>query len=94
MVWVGLVPLVSAMAARRRRLIARALEGVVRAVVDGVDPPVAVERAVALLHRKGLEPEQARADLERLMAGFLASGSEAVAARSARSRDSRFTTVG
>jgi hypothetical protein len=72
-VWVALVPVVPAMAARRRRLIARALEGVVRAVVAGVDAPTAVNRAVAWLEGKRIDPIEARADLERLLAGFLSS---------------------
>ena len=72
-VWMALVPVVPAVAARRRRLIAQALEGVVRAVVSGIEVPAAVNRAVAWLQRKGLEPLQARADLERQLGGFLSS---------------------
>src|SRR4030095_468608 len=75
-VWVALGPVRPAMAARaarRRRLIARALEGVVRAVVAGVDAPTAVNRAVAWLEGKRIDPIEARARLERLRAGCLFS---------------------
>ena len=72
-VYVALVPIVPVVAARHRRLVARALEAVVRAVVGGVAVPTAVERAVAWLERKGLDPTRAREDLERLLAGFLSS---------------------
>jgi hypothetical protein len=74
-VYVALVPVVPLVAARHRRLVARALESVVRAVVAGVEVRTAVDRAVALLEHKGLDPVQARVDLERLLAGFLSSHS-------------------
>lgn len=74
-VYVALVPIVALVAARRRRLLARAVEGVVRAVVAGVEVPTALTRAVAWLEGKGLDPLQARADLERLLAGFLSAPS-------------------
>ncbi len=69
-VWVVLVAVV---AARRRRLIGRAIDGVVRAVVAGIEVPAAVRRAVEWLEWKGIDPEQGRADLERLLGGFLSS---------------------
>src|SRR5262249_10174365 len=78
-VWVArsvsaaLVPIVPLVAARHRRLVARALESVVRAIVAGVEVRTAVDRAVALLEHKGLDPLEARADLERLLAGFVSS---------------------
>lgn len=93
-VWVALVPLVPVLAARRRRLIARALEGVVRAMVAGVDGPKAVHRAVALLERKGIEPVQARADLERLLSGFLSAPFPAHEGAASRADRSRLTRAG
>jgi len=93
-VWVALVPVVPVVAARRRRLIARALEGVVRAVVAGVEVPTAVHRAVGWLERKGVEPVQARADLERLLGGFLSTSSPNAPATRSRDADSRFTSAG
>jgi hypothetical protein len=68
-----LLPIVPLLAMRRRRLVGRALESVVRAIVAGVEVPTAVDRAVAWLSRKGLDAVQARADIERLLAGFLSS---------------------
>jgi hypothetical protein len=68
-----LLPIVPLLAARRRRLVARALEAVVRAIVAGIEVPTAVDRAVAWLSRKGLDAVQARADIERLLSGFLSS---------------------
>ena len=70
-----LLPIVPLLAMRRRRLVGRALEAVVRAIVAGVEVPTAVDRAVAWLSRKGLDAVQARADIERLLAGFLSSSS-------------------
>jgi hypothetical protein len=98
-VWVALVAVIPIVAARRRRLIARALEGAVRAVVAGVEVPTALARAVDWLQRKGIEPTQARADLERLLGGFLSTSSRGAApetSRDATSRDSgsRFTSAG
>jgi hypothetical protein len=94
-VWVALVPVVPAMRTRRRRLIARALEGVVRAVVAGVDAPTAVSRAVAWLERKRIDPVEARADLERLLAGFLSSAPADKATAAGRPRaGSGFTSAG
>lgn len=66
-----LLPIVPLLAMRRRRLVGRALEAVVRAIVAGVEVPTAVDRAVAWLSRKGLDAVEARADIERLLAGFL-----------------------
>jgi hypothetical protein len=68
-----LLPIVPLLAARRRRLVGRALEVVVRAIVAGVEVPTAVDRAVAWLSRKGLDAAQARTDIERLLSGFLSS---------------------
>ena len=61
--------------ATRLRKVTKALEGVVRAIVSGVEVPAALERAVGWLERKGLDPQRARSDLERLLAGFLSSSS-------------------
>jgi len=72
-VYVALLPVVPLLAARRRRLVGRALEAVVRAIVSGVEVPTAVDRGVGWLTRKGLDSAQARADIERLLAGFLSS---------------------
>ena len=72
-VYVALVPIVPLVRARNRRLLAHALEGVVRAVVSGVQAPTALERGVRWLEGKGLDPQQARSDLEQLLAGFLSS---------------------
>ena len=72
-VWIALVPLVPVVAARRRRLVAQALEGVVRAVVAGVEVSTAMQRGMEWLECKGIELEQGRADLERLLRGFLSS---------------------
>src|SRR5215471_18425518 len=65
-VYATLVPIVPLLAARRRRLVGRALEAVVRAIV--------------WLARKGLDSVEARADLERLLAGFLSSRTTSTAA--------------
>ncbi len=92
LVWLALVPVIPAVAARRRRLIATALEGVVRAMLAGVEMPAAVSRAVTWLQRKGVEPVQGRADLERLLSGFLSSR-QAGDARPAES-DSDLTSAG
>jgi len=73
LLWIALVTVVPAVAARRRRLIARAAEGVVRAVVAGIEVPTAVDRGMEWLEWKGIEPQQGRADLERLLDGFLSS---------------------
>ena len=78
-----LLPIVPLLAMRRRRLDGRPHEAVVRAIVAGVEVPTAVDRAVAWLSRKGLDAVQARADIERLLAGFLSSS----AARPSESRD-------
>ncbi len=78
-VWVVLLPIVPLLAARRRRLIARALEAVVRSIVAGVEVPTAVDRGVAWLEGKGVDRVRARTDLERKVAGFL-SGPSASAA--------------
>jgi hypothetical protein len=72
-VYVALLPVVPLLAARRRRLVGRALEAAVRAIVAGVEVQTAVDRAVAWLARKGLDSAQARGDIERLLAGFLSS---------------------
>src|SRR5262245_55364947 len=81
LVWVGLLPIVPLLAGRRHRLVAHALEAVVRTIAAGEQVPVAVERGVRWLVRRGLTPEQARADLERLLAGFLSGArSDAVVA--------------
>src|SRR5262249_49409860 len=87
-----LLPIVPLLAARRRRLVARALEAVVRAIVAGIDVPTAVDRAVAWLSRKGLDAVQARADIERLLSGFLASS--VAPAREPRDVSSDLKTVG
>lgn len=79
-VYVALLPIVPLLAARRRRLVGRALEAVVRAIVAGVEVPTAVNHAVGWLARKGLDSVQARADLERLLAGFLSSRTTSTAA--------------
>ena len=94
LVWIALVPVVPAIAARRRRLIGQALEGVVRAVVSGVEVPAAVNRAVAWLERKGIESRQARADVERLLDGFLSSPSRNTSEERDRDAGSRFTSAG
>ena len=75
LVYVALAPIVPVVGARHRRLVAAALEGVVRAIVSGVQVPAALERAVGWLERKGLDPQRARSDLERLLAGFLSASS-------------------
>jgi hypothetical protein len=75
LVYVALAPIVPVVAVRHRRLVAAALEGVVRAIVSGVQAPAALERAVGWLERKGLDPQRARSDLERLLAGFLSASS-------------------
>jgi hypothetical protein len=93
-VWVALVAVIPVVAARRRRLIARALEGVVRAVVAGVEVPTALARALEWLERRGVEPTQARADLERLLGGFLSTSSPSEQPSSARDARSRFTSAG
>ncbi|HKA86704.1 MAG TPA: hypothetical protein VKE22_03525 [Haliangiales bacterium] len=79
-VYATLFPIVPLLAARRRRLVGRALEAVVRAIVAGVEVPIAVNRAVGWLARKGLDSVEARADLERLLAGFLSSRTTSTAA--------------
>jgi len=79
-VYATLLPIVPLLAARRRRLVGRALEAVVRAIVAGVEVPIAVNRAVDWLARKGLDSVEARADLERLLAGFLSSRTTSTAA--------------
>jgi len=88
-----LLPIVPLLAARRRRLVGRALEAVVRAIVAGVEVPTAVDRAVAWLSRKGLDAVQARADIERLLAGFLSSSS-ATASSESRDASSDLKTAG
>ena len=93
LVWIALVPVVPAVAARRRRLVAQALEGVVRAVVSGVEVPAATNRAVAWLQRKGVEPRQARDDLERLLGGFLSSPRN-TSRTQVRGADARVTSAG
>jgi hypothetical protein len=75
LVYVALVPIVPMVAVRHRRLVAAALEGVVRAIVSGVEVPAALEHGVGWLERKGLDPQRARSDLERLLAGFLSASS-------------------
>jgi hypothetical protein len=71
LVYVALAPIVPLVGARHRRLVAQALEGVVRAIASGVQVPAALERGVGWLERKGLDPQRARGELERLLAGFL-----------------------
>src|SRR5262245_23687741 len=86
--WLGLLPIVPLLAARRHRLVARALEAVVRAITAGERIPVAVDRGVRWLVRRGLAPEQARQDLERLLAGFLSGArGDAVLDRPRKARD-------
>src|SRR5262245_4806460 len=92
-VYATLLPIVPLLAARRRRLVGRALEAVVRAIVAGVEVPIAVNRAVAWLSRKGLDAVQARADIERLLAGFLSSSSAAPPSES-REASSDLKTAG
>jgi hypothetical protein len=75
LVYVALAPIVPVVRVRHRRLVAAALEGVVRAIVSGVEVPAALERAVGWLERKGLDPQRARSDLDRLLAGFLSASS-------------------
>jgi len=75
LVYVAIAPIVPVVGARHRRLVAKALEGVVRAIVSGVQVPAALERGVGWLERKGLDPQRARSDLERLLAGFLSASS-------------------
>jgi hypothetical protein len=77
LVYVALAPIVPLVGARHRRLVAQALEGVVRAIVSGVEVPAALERGVGWLERKGLDPQRARSDLEQLLAGFLSSSAPA-----------------
>jgi hypothetical protein len=77
-VWVVLLPTVPLVAARRRRLIARALEAVVQSVVAGVAVSTAVDRGVAWLESKGLDRDRARTDLEAKVAGFLSDPSTPV----------------
>jgi hypothetical protein len=84
-VYATLLPIVPLLAMRRRRLVGRALEAVVRAIVAGVEVPTAVDRAVAWLSRKGLDAVQARADIERLLAGFLSSSAVSSESREASS---------
>jgi hypothetical protein len=75
LVYVAIAPIVPVVGVRHRRLVAKALEGVVRAIVSGVPVPAALERGVGWLERKGLDPQRARSDLERLLAGFLSASS-------------------
>jgi hypothetical protein len=90
LVWLGLLPIVPLLARRRHRLVARALEAVVRTIAAGEQVPVAVDRGVRWLVRKGLNPERARQDLERLLAGFLSGApSNAVVERSRKTADDR-----
>jgi hypothetical protein len=86
-VYVALAPIVPLVRARHRRLLAHALEGVVRAVVSGVEAPVALERGVRWLEDKGLDPQRARNDLEQLLAGFLSSSLPAKPEAAAPRRD-------
>ena len=87
-VWLGLLPVVPFLAARRRRLVARALEAVVRTIATGEQVSVAVDRGVSWLVRRGLSPERARQDLERLLAGFLSGArSDAVVERPRRAAE-------
>ena len=87
-----LLPIVPLLAMRRRRLVGRALETVVRAIVAGVEVPTAVDRAVAWLSRKGLDAVQARADIERLLAVFLSSA--AIPPSESREASSDLKTAG
>jgi hypothetical protein len=88
LVWIGLLPIVPLLARRRHRLVARALEAVVRTIASGEQIPVAVDRGVRWLVRKGLPADQARADLERLLAGFLSGArSDAVVGRPHKTAD-------
>ena len=94
-VYVALVPIVPLVRARHRRLLAHALEGVVRAVVSGVEAPTALERGVHWLESRGLDSQRARNDLERLLAGFLSSPAPAKPEAAAPRRDaSHFRSVG
>ena len=93
MAYATLLPIVPLLAMRRRRLVGRALEAVVRAIVAGVEVPTAVDRAVAWLSRKGLDAVQARADIERLLAGFLSSSAAAPPSES-REASSDLKTAG
>ena len=86
-VYVALAPIVPLVRARHRRLLAHALEGVVRAVVSGVEAPAALERGVRWLEDKGLDPQRARNDLEQLLAGFLSSSLPAKPEAAAPRRD-------
>ena len=93
--YVALVPVMPLVRARRRRLLAHALEGVVRAVVAGVEAPTALEHGVRWLEGKGLDPQRARNDLEQLLAGFLSSSAPARAEAAAPRRDaSHFSSAG
>ena len=94
-VYVALAPIVPLVRARHRRLLAHALEGVVRAVASGVQAPTALERGVRWLEGKGLDPQRARNDLEQLLAGFLSSPPPAKPKAAARRRDaSHFRSAG
>jgi hypothetical protein len=73
-------------AARRRRLVGRALEGVVRAIAAGVEVDVALARGVDWLARRGVARDGARSDLERVLAGFVTPGAAPRAEERARSR--------
>jgi hypothetical protein len=87
-VWLALVPIVPIAAARRRRLIGRALEGVVRAISAGVAVDVALARGVEWLARRGVARDGARSELERILAGFVSPSAAPPTAERARSRAS------
>src|SRR5262245_11190021 len=77
LVWLGLLLAVPLLAERRHRLIAHTLEATVRSIVRGEQVSAAVDRRVRRLVRRGLSPERARDDLERLLAGFLSGAPKA-----------------
>jgi len=77
LVWLGLLLAVPLLAERRHRLVARTLEETVRRIVGGEQVSAAIDRGVRGLVRRGLGPERARDDLERLLVGFLSGAPKA-----------------
>jgi hypothetical protein len=87
LVWLGLLLAVPLLAERRRRLVARTLEATMRRIVRGEQMSAAVDRGVCGLVRRGLSPERARDDLERLLAGFLSGAPKAATGTAPRHHD-------
>ena len=87
LVWLGLLLAVPLLAERRRRLVARTLEATMRSIVRGEQMSAAVDRGVGGLVRRGLSPERARDDLERLLAGFLSGAPKAATGTAPRHHD-------